>query len=109
MGKRLSLTAFLLSAQPVFPSSDTEYLDIKSQETKGTFTSDAESEQRLLYYGQLDRRRHLSLEPTTPQVTHHRQVKASPMHDMHDLVFMQPEWGEVSRSAHRNRKSGTEL
>lgn len=60
------------------PKQQYRYLDIKSDETRGTFTSEAESEQRLLYYGQLDRRRHLSLEPSTPQVTHHRQVMPPP-------------------------------
>ena len=57
------------------PKQQYRYLDIKADELRGTFKSDVESEQRLLYYGQLDRMRHISLEPSAPQVTHHRQVK----------------------------------
>lgn len=78
-GARPSLQALVPDSSPSvravpLPKQQYRYLDIKSDELRGTFTSDAESEQRLLYYGQLDRRRHLSLEPTTPQITHHRQV-----------------------------------
>ena len=62
-----------LCAAPL-PKQRYRYLDIKADELKGTFKSNAESEQRLLYYGQLGHRRHITLEPSAPQVTHHRQV-----------------------------------
>ena len=74
------------------PRQQYRYLDIKSDELKGTFKSDAESEQRLLYYGQLDRMRHVSLEPSAPQVTHHRQVDDSSTAAMLNTDYVQPEW-----------------
>ena len=56
------------------PKQRYKYLDIRADELRGTFHSHAESEQRLLYYGQFGRSGFTSLEPSAPQVTHHRQV-----------------------------------
>ena len=56
------------------PKQHYRYLDIRADELRGTFKSSAESEQRLLYYGQLDRTRFINLEASAPQITHHRQV-----------------------------------
>ena len=58
------------------PKQHYRYLDIRADELRGTFKSCAESEQRLLYYGQLDRTRFINLEASAPQITHHRQVSA---------------------------------
>jgi len=67
---------YLLCAVPL-PKQQYKYLDIKSDELRGTFKSHAESEQRLLYYGQLDRMRFINLAPSAPQITHHRQARTS--------------------------------
>ena len=57
------------------PKQSYTYLDIRADELRGTFTSNAESEQRLLYYGgQPDRLRFITPKLSVPQVTHHRQV-----------------------------------
>ena len=64
----------LMPAAVPMPKQHYRYLDIKADELRGTFKSSVESEQRLLYYGQLDRTRFINLETPSPQVTHHRQV-----------------------------------